>query len=168
MIVFLLSFQGFSQKLKKKYYGSYSGVIPAFVMDVGGDVAQVEQARITIKLLENNQVEQAIGPQVLTGRWELISINKTEAEIRLILVGQHYTETLVLQLKTQELSRKGFYPQPDAILRKDKSECLILPRCSGSCLCLNRIINKIATTNEYKENTIHVPCHSVAPVEVVK
>lgn len=121
MIVFLLSFQGFSQKLKKKYYGSYSGVIPAFVMDVGGDVAQVEQARITIKLLENNQVEQVIGPQALTGRWELISINKTEAEIRLILVGQHYTETLVLQLKTQELSRKGFYPQPDAILRKDKS-----------------------------------------------
>ncbi len=121
MIVFLLSFQGFSQKLKKKYYGSYSGVIPAFVMDVGGDVAEVEQARITIKLLENNQVEQVIGPQVLTGRWELISINKTEAEIRLILVGQHYTETLVLQLKTQELSRKGFYPQPDAILRKDKS-----------------------------------------------
>lgn len=121
MIVFLLSFQGFSQKLKKKYYGSYSGVIPAFVMDVGGDVAEVEQARITIKLLENNQVEQVIGPQALTGRWELISINKTEAEIRLILVGQHYTETLVLQLKTQELSRKGFYPQPDAILRKDKS-----------------------------------------------
>jgi hypothetical protein len=121
MIVFLLTFQGYSQKLKKKYYGSYSGEIPAFVMDVGGDVAQVEQALITIKLLENNQVEQAIGPQVLTGRWELISMNKSEAEIRLFLNGQQFTETVFLQLKKQELNRKGFYPQPDTVLKKDKS-----------------------------------------------
>jgi hypothetical protein len=121
MIVFLLSVHGYGQKLKKKHLGSYSGVIPAFVMDVGGDVAQVEQAQITIRLMENNVAEQVIGAQVLTGRWELVSITKTTAEIRLVLNGQHYTETLILLFKSQEMTRKGFYPQPDALLEKART-----------------------------------------------
>lgn len=121
MIGLLVVIQVHGQKLKKKYLGTYSGVIPAFVMDLGGDVVQVEQAQITIQLLENNHVEQSIGAQVTTGRWELVAISKSEAEIRLILTGQHYTETLFLQLKTHEINRKGFYPQPDALLRKTKN-----------------------------------------------
>ena len=50
--LFLLPFLSFSQiKLKKKYCGNYSGMIPAYSMEIGNEIVGIDSAAIKIEIL---------------------------------------------------------------------------------------------------------------------
>ena len=109
---------GFGQHLKKKFYGTYKGVIPAYKMDIGSDVVDVASASITIVLSPEGVVQQ-LGNSTKNGTWKLITTEKTVYILSLRLEGQLTEEQLVLDKKTKAMIRQGFFPQPDTPLMKE-------------------------------------------------
>ena len=109
---------GFGQHLKKKFYGTYKGTVPAYKMDIGSDVVDVGSASITIILSEDG-VTQQLGNSTQTGTWKITGTEKAYFILTLRLNGGIVEEQLVLDKKTKAMTRKGIFPQPDAALAKE-------------------------------------------------
>lgn len=119
IICFLLvASTGFGQHLKKKFYGTYKGVVPAYKMDIGSDVVDVASASITIVLSPEGVVQQ-LGNSTKTGTWKIVATEKTYFVLSLRLEGQLAEEQVVLDKKTKILTRQGIFPQPDTPLVKE-------------------------------------------------
>jgi hypothetical protein len=113
----LLMGTAFSQTLKKKFLGTYSGTVPAYKIDIGSGVVDVAAAELTIALTADG-VTQTLGKSVRKGTWRIDETEKTYYVILLRLEGQIAEERIVLQKKSKEMVREGIFPQPDALLRK--------------------------------------------------
>ncbi len=109
---------GFGQHLKKKFYGTYKGVIPAYKMDIGSDVIDVAAASITIVLSPEGVVQQ-LGNHTKTGTWKIVTTEKAYFVLSLRLQGQLTEEQIVLDKKTKKMTRQGLFPQPDTGLVKE-------------------------------------------------
>jgi hypothetical protein len=109
---------GFGQHLKKKFYGTYTGVIPAYKLDIGSDVVDVASASITIVLSADGVVQQ-LGNSTKNGTWKIISTEKNYFILSLRLEGQLAEEQVVLDKKSKTMVREGIFPQPDAELAKE-------------------------------------------------
>jgi hypothetical protein len=107
-----------AQSLKKKYLGIYRGTIPAYVLSAGTSTIQVEAASISISLFDDKTCSQTIGNDLLKGSWQIVSQSKTSFTIELKLENQVMVEQCVLDKKTKQLLRDGFYPQPNVLLEK--------------------------------------------------
>jgi hypothetical protein len=118
LFLILLPMVSIGQALKKKYLGIYTGAIPAFVLSAGTSTIQVDAASISIALMEDKTCTQSIGNDQRKGTWKLIAQSKTSYTLELTLENQIMIERCVLDKKSKQLLREGFYPQPDALLTK--------------------------------------------------
>ncbi len=109
---------GFGQHLKKKFYGTYKGVVPTYKMDIGSDVIDVASASITIVLSEDRVVQQ-LGNETKSGTWKIVSTEKAYFVLSMRLDGSIVEEQVLLDKKTKAMTRLGIFPQPDTPLAKE-------------------------------------------------
>lgn len=119
LLVFILicSF-GLTAQIKKKDLGRYTGTIESYKINSGQELLTVQSCPISITLNKENVVLK-IGSQEYKTAY---AIKKFERRSYIITVGTPYSdleESFSLNGKNKEMLRKGLFPQPDCILKKD-------------------------------------------------
>lgn len=117
-----ISFSALAQKpitLKKKFYGSYEGEIPAYQLDVGTDNVDVEAVAIKIKL-DGDSVHITVGQNALHGVYHVLFEGKNYFVLDCRMVGQLAGERIVVYNRGKRISRDGLYPQPSSFLDRVK------------------------------------------------
>jgi hypothetical protein len=114
----LVGLNAHGQALKKKYIGSFVGIIPAYRMESGEQLISIEAGSIQIALLPNNMVEEMIGTSKMEGSYKISSETKTTITVMVNYPNQLVYEELVIDKKDKKMVRKGFYPQPSCLLMK--------------------------------------------------
>lgn len=119
---FCISFSALAQKpimLKKKFYGSYEGEIPAYTLDVGTDNVDVAAVAIKIKL-EGDSVHITVGQNALHGVYHVLFEGKNYFVLDCRMDGQLAGERIVVYNRGKRISRDGLYPQPSSFLDRVK------------------------------------------------
>jgi ribosomal protein L21E len=105
--------------LKKKFYGSYEGEIPAYTLDVGTDNVDVAAVAIKIKL-EGDSVHITVGQNALHGVYHVLFEGKNYFVLDCRMDGQLAGERIVVYNRGKRISRDGLYPQPSSFLDRVK------------------------------------------------
>jgi hypothetical protein len=120
ILLFITSFtQLNAQAIKRKYRGVYLGAIPPYEMKMGQDTLVVSASRIEI-FLDRDSLYLEIGKYRYAATYQQ---EKLEDQIVLTFDRENsgIREQLMLNPKNKTMTRKGLYPQPDAVLvRKGK------------------------------------------------
>lgn len=109
----------FSQEIKKKYLGSYSGELSSYALEVGSEVFEVQAAAIEIRLDPDGIVVEKIAGKEQKGTYSFLKEDKYTVSLEVKLTSQFIPESYVLYKKEKRLERKGIYPQPDVFLKKN-------------------------------------------------
>ncbi len=105
--------------LKKKFYGSYQGEIPAFKLDVGTDNVDVDAVAILIKI-DADSVDITVGNNALHGIYHVLFEGKNYIVLDCRMDGQLAGERIVVYNRGKRISRDGLFPQPSSFLEKIK------------------------------------------------
>ena len=108
-----------AQKIKRKYRGSYEGIIKSYKINSGEDYLTVKETPIHI-LVEKKKLIITIGNIKIEGVPELKNINRNNIELILKRPNDFGTEKIRVFRKNKTIIRKGISPQPDAELLKQK------------------------------------------------
>lgn len=117
-LIFISSFTGLSQEIKKKYLGVYTGEIPSYALELGEEVFQVQTAAIEVQLSAEGVIVEKIASKEIKGTYQFIKEDKNAIYFEAKLDGQFIPESYMLYKKDKRLERKGIYPQPDVFLKK--------------------------------------------------
>ena len=118
LLIFVCSFKGISQEIKKKYLGVYSGEVPSYALELGEEIFQVQAAAIEIQLNAEGTLTEKIASKESKGTYQWIKEDKNAIYFEARLEGQFIPESYVLYKKDKRLERRGIYPQPDVFLKK--------------------------------------------------
>ncbi len=113
----VLTLNAFSQKIKWKYRGVYTGEIPAYGFHSGNQYVEVESVDITIEL-KKKSVHLKIGENEMTGTFKIIKDKKRILYLNFKRPNDFGTEKLIISRKKRNLTRESFYPQPQKIILK--------------------------------------------------
>ena len=113
----LLSSSGFGQSLKKKQFGVYEGIIPAYVLDLGEGVINVKPETIRIEITAAS-ITQTIGTAVQSGTWEVLDGDQDMTVLLFHPEDSLVTEHITVYKKGKKITRDGIYPQPQVELKK--------------------------------------------------
>lgn len=116
-------------KIPKKLCGIYTGSQPAYAIEHLGHVSSVLSADMTIEVSRTSISVCYQSPthcpvvdgKVKTVRKEGKGMAK-RWEIQVISPNSLFTEVLVFNSKTKELSRLGVFPQPNTVLKKSRKK----------------------------------------------
>lgn len=114
-LLLLVPAAGFSQSLKKKYLGTYSGTIESYRMGIGEDVLSVEPATVEVTITPDSLV-QSIGGISTSGTYVLRESKKEYFVLEFRPKDQLILVEYRIYRKGKKILRKGIYPQPDAEL----------------------------------------------------
>jgi hypothetical protein len=120
--ILFFSFSAVAQKpitLKKKFYGSYEGEIPAYTLDVGTDNVNVDAVAIKIKLA-GDSVHITVGQNALHGVYHVLFEGKNYFVLDCRMDGQLAGERIVVYNRGKRISRDGLFPQPSSFLDRVK------------------------------------------------
>lgn len=111
----------FSQsiKLKKKYLKTYIGRLPAYEMNLNNQLIPVNSSNIEV-ILTKDSIYVNVGASKWEGTYTVLKIEKKKFELTGSMSGTGIPEILLLDAKQRKITRKGLFPQPDAILEKKK------------------------------------------------
>lgn len=104
----------FSQKeikLKKKYYGKYKGVIPAYKMNSNNEIVEVGETAIYIDIFKD-QIMVKVGNNVRYGTYEIMFKADKYFLLDATIEGQLATERVMVYKRGKKLARDGMFPQP--------------------------------------------------------
>ena len=107
-----------SKPLKRKYRGTYEGEIPAYNVIIGTKEVSVQSQTIELSIFKDS-VFLVIGKYYYANTYKLQK-NTNNLELRFEREGSGIEEVLILDPQTKSLTRKGLFPQPDAILKPKK------------------------------------------------
>lgn len=108
-----------SIKLKKKYLKTYVGKIPAYEMNLNNQLVPVNSSNIEL-ILTKDSIYINVGGSKWDGTYTVRKIEKKKFELTGKMFGTGIPERLFLDTKLKNITRKGLFPQPDAILQKNK------------------------------------------------
>lgn len=113
-----VSFVSVSQtaRLKKKYLKTYSGQIPAYSINTGNELLEVKAETIELALTKDSMYV-TVGKIVYSGTYTATKEIKNEYELIGAMEQSGIKEVFQFSAKTGELTRKGIFPQPNAILK---------------------------------------------------
>ncbi len=109
-----------SQKIKKKYFGTYAGSIPAYIIELDETALQVRETSVEIQLISNEKAKIDLNGIQQEGKLLIISSDKKTLRIHFITEENSIPEEWILNKKTKLIERKGAYPQPSCELKKRK------------------------------------------------
>jgi hypothetical protein len=107
-------------KLSKKYLGDYKGVIPAYILPTSGGEARVNETSIEVTINEST-IEVVIGQLRRKDNYVILFESKGYFLLECKVEGQPVAERIVVYKRGKKIGRDGLYPQPTAILFKQKS-----------------------------------------------
>lgn len=114
-LLFIISFtQINAQVLKRRYRGIYQGKIASYELFFGEQKVNVAPANIVL-YLDRDSVFIEIDTYKYASAFELNSSKKT-INLTAKRPNSGITEQIIIDCKTRSLTRKGLYPQPDALL----------------------------------------------------
>lgn len=105
--------------LKRKFLGSYVGMIPSYRVQSSEDIMFVTQSKILIKI-GKNMVEMTVGGNVMFGTYEVMFEANKYYLLDVKIDDQLATERIMVYKRGKRLSRDGMYPQPVTELKKMK------------------------------------------------
>lgn len=114
-----ISFGQEEVELKRKYRGSYDGMIPEYRVQSGDELLFVNETPITIFIGES-QVQVTIGANELFGTYEVMFEAQKYYLLDVKIDGQLATERIMVYKRGKKLSRDGLFPQPVTSLEKSK------------------------------------------------
>jgi hypothetical protein len=119
--IFLISLQVSAQsiKLKKKFLKTYSGKIPAYEMNLNNQIIPVNSSNLEVRLTKDS-IYVNVGESKWEGTYIVSKLENKKFELTGKMLGTGIPERLLLDTKQKKLTRKGLFPQPDAILEKKK------------------------------------------------
>lgn len=103
--------------LKKKYFGSYKGTIPAYKIQSDKSILEVGASVIYIDILKD-AIDVKIGNLQMHGTYRVLFKTKTYYLLEAKMEGQSYLERIEIYRKGKIAKREGLYPQPDTELQK--------------------------------------------------
>lgn len=106
-------------ELKKKFQGTYDGAIPAYQLDSGKEIVDVDLTPIQIQITDKNVFLQ-IGKNKLSGTYTIMFEAKTYFLLDCRIDNQLAGERIVVYKKGKKISRDGLFPQPSVQLEKTK------------------------------------------------
>jgi len=106
---------GQSVKLKKKYLKVYDGTLPAYSINLGEEIVNVnsEYLKVTMK---KDSLFVLVGKIKYAGTYKVEKITKKEYKITGAMEETGIPALFFLDLKKKTLLRKGVFPQPEALL----------------------------------------------------
>lgn len=106
-------------KLSKKYLGDYKGVIPAYILPTSGGEARVNEMPIEVTINEST-IEVIIGQLRRKDNYTILFESKGYFLLECKVEGQPVAERIVVYKRGRKIGRDGLYPQPTALLFKQK------------------------------------------------
>jgi hypothetical protein len=106
-------------ELKKKYLGNYEGNIPAYQLDSGKEIVDVDLTPIQIQITDKNVFLQ-IGKNKLSGTYTIMFEAKSYFLLDCRIDNQLASERIVVYKKGNKISRDGLFPQPSVQLERTK------------------------------------------------
>jgi len=106
-------------ELKKKFQGTYEGAIPAYQLDSGKEIVDVDLTPIQIQITDKNVFLQ-IGKNKLSGTYTIMFEAKTYFLLDCRIDNQLAGERIVVYKKGKKISRDGLFPQPSVQLEETK------------------------------------------------
>lgn len=113
-LLFVLPLSAFSQKeikLKKKYFGKYKGVIPAYKMNATNEIVEVGETMIYIDIFKG-QIMVKVGNNVRYGTYEVMFMADKYFLLDATIEGQLATERIMVYKRGKKIARDGMFPQP--------------------------------------------------------
>ena len=119
--ILLISLQVSAQsiKLKKKFLKTYGGSIPAYEMNLNNQIISVNSSNLEVRLTKDS-IYVIVGESKWEGTYIVSKLENKKFELTGKMLGTGIPERLLLDSKQKKLTRKGLFPQPDAILEKKK------------------------------------------------
>lgn len=119
-LLFVLPLSAFSQKeikLKKKYFGKYKGVIPAYKMNANNEIVEVGETMIYIDIFKE-QIMVKVGNNVRYGTYEVMFMADKYFLLDATIEGQLATERIMVYKRGKKIARDGMFPQPVTELKR--------------------------------------------------
>lgn len=113
-LLFVLPLSAFSQKeieLRKKYFGKYKGVIPAYKMNATNEIVEVGETMIYIDIFKE-QIMVKVGNNVRYGTYEVMFMADKYFLLDATIEGQLATERIMVYKRGKKIARDGMFPQP--------------------------------------------------------
>ena len=96
--------------VKRKWLGTYNGIVPAYRLNTGNELLDVESDNLSI-ILSKASFNISFGAFSYTGQYTAIVKEKNKLRIE----GNEY---FLIDRKKKQLTRSGIIPQPDSTLDK--------------------------------------------------
>lgn len=119
VLIFFIGHVGFSQSLKKKYTGVYQGEMKSYVLHIDDQLIQIDAAPIVFNLGLQGECEEQIGDYARNASYVLVQEDKTTIQLEVRIAGQLIAEQYLLYKKEKKILRKGLFPQPEVVLKKN-------------------------------------------------
>ena len=101
--------------LKKRYFGSYEGEIPSYMLDSGKDLIDIDPSPIKVLITEKT-VELEIGREKLEGTYSVMFEGDKYFLLDCKIKNQLAGERIVVYKRGKKISRDGLFPQPNTFL----------------------------------------------------
>ena len=111
----------YTAQVKKRDQGVYKGIIPAYAINTGQNLIEVDSCVVQIKL-EKTRLIIRIDDKEYEGSYQ---VDKKTKRIYVLHVETEYSdikEEIILFGKDNIMTRKGLFPQPDTSLKKLKKK----------------------------------------------
>lgn len=116
----MLSVTTNAQKIRRKHFGSYSGVIASFELVIDTVAIPVLSVPINVRFEKDSSIfMQTIGESQLKGTWSIRKKTSTVIYLTVSFPNLAIEEQYELYLDDRKLLRNGMYPQPNTELSKD-------------------------------------------------
>ncbi len=111
------SAQKLVDEIKKKHFGTYQGVIPAYKLDNGAELIDVKAIPIFIVLTSNN-ITIEIGNTKTSGTYTVLFGGEDYYVLNAVMQDQLQSERILVHLNGNSITREGIQPQPTVVLEK--------------------------------------------------
>ncbi|MBM3186351.1 MAG: hypothetical protein FJZ67_08615 [Bacteroidetes bacterium] len=98
---------------------TYVGKIPSYEMNLNNQLILVNPSTIEV-ILTKDSIYVNVGESKWNGTYVVSKIEKQKYELTGKMLDTGIPERLIIDTKLKKLTRKGLFPQPDAILEKKK------------------------------------------------
>ncbi len=124
IFVALVSFPAVAQKeikLKRKFLGSYKGMVPAYEINTGEELIPVGETPIYVSITKSD-ISVTIGNREITGTHNVMFEADSYFLLDCEMTNQLANERILVYKRGKRLSRDGMFPQPVTELKKYKSK----------------------------------------------
>jgi hypothetical protein len=108
-----------TSKLKRKFLKTYVGKIPAYEVNLNNQLIPVNTSEIQVRLTKDSLFVQ-VGTSKWEGTYVCEKLEKKKFELTGKMLGTGIPEILWLDAKEKKLTRRGLFPQPNAVLERKK------------------------------------------------